>query len=123
MEENFSTDGDGDLVMMEEMDDFSYPKNDYVLNHVFVQDDKMELMDKLDKELGQERIRRHVNMVLHQLPLPMRTVFELATEHHFNVDEIAQIRNQSLEEVQQLLENARKSLETSFFNMHFEDSE
>jgi RNA polymerase sigma factor (sigma-70 family) len=123
MEENFSTDGDGDLVMMEELDDFSYPKNDYVLNHVFVQDNKQELMDKLDKELGQERIKRHVNMVLHQLPLSMRTIFELATEHHFNVDEIAKIRNQSLEEVQLLLENARKTLETSFFNRHFEDIE
>ncbi len=119
MEEKFSTDGDGDLVMMEEFDDSSYPKNDYVLNHVFVEDDSKEMTAQLDKKLGEEKIRRHADMVLQQLPLPMRTVFKLATEYQFTLQEIAMIRNQSFDEVQQLLENARKSLETSFFNRHF----
>ncbi|TLP81736.1 sigma-70 family RNA polymerase sigma factor [Maribacter sp. ACAM166] len=118
MEEKFSTDGDGDLVMMEELDDISYRKNDYVLNHVFVQDDNNEMIAQLDEKWGQENIRKHADMVLHHLPMPMRTVFELATEYHFNVEEIAQIRDQSLDEVQQLLEHARKSLEISFFNRY-----
>ncbi|MBU3024491.1 sigma-70 family RNA polymerase sigma factor [Zobellia galactanivorans] len=118
MEEKFSTDGDGDFVMIDELDDISYAKNDYVLNHVFIEDHNKELIAQLDKELGRENIRRHTTMVLHNLPLPMRTVFELATEFHFSVDEIAMIRNQSLEEVKQLLENARKTLEVSFFNRY-----
>ncbi len=118
MEEKFSTDGGGDYVMIEELDDISYPKNDYVLNHVFIEDDNKEIMDKLDKELGEEGIRKHTDMVLHQLPLPMRTVFELATEYQFTIEEIAIIRNQNFEEVRQLLENARKSLEVSFFNRY-----
>ncbi|WP_091868517.1 sigma-70 RNA polymerase sigma factor region 4 domain-containing protein [Pricia antarctica] len=122
MEEKFSTDGDGDLVMLEELDDISYPKNDYMLNHVFVEDDKKEIIDKLDKELGEKNIRRHADMVLHYLPLPMRTVFELATQYHFDVEEIAKIRNQSIQEIRELLENARKSLETSFLNRHFADN-
>lgn len=119
MEEKFSTDGDGDLVMIEELDDSSYPKNDYVLNHVFVEDDKKGFIDRLDKELGEENIRKHTAMVLHHLPMSMRAVFELATQYHFDVAEIAKIRNQSIQETSQLLENARKSLETSFFNRHF----
>lgn len=118
MEEKFSTDGDGDLVMIEELDDISYPKNDYVLNHVFVEDNKKEIMDQLDKDLGEENIRKHVAMVLHNLPLPMRTVFELATEYKFTLEEITLIRNQSLEEVRQLLESARKVLESSLFNRY-----
>lgn len=113
MEEKFSIDGGGDLVMIDELDDISYPKNDYVLNHVFIEDDKKELMDQLDKDLGKENIKRHTDMVLHYLPLPMRTVFELATEYQFSVSEIAIIRDQSLYEVKQLLENARQSLEAS----------
>jgi len=113
MEEKFSIDGGGDLVMIDELDDISYPKNDYVLNHVFIEDDKKELMDQLDKDLGKENIKRHTDMVLHYLPLPMRTVFELATEYQFSVSEIAIIRNQDLDEVKQLLENARQSLEAS----------
>lgn len=121
MEEKFSTDGDGDLVMIEELDDISYPKNDYLLNHVFIEDDKKKLQDKLDKELGEENIRKQARMVLHNLPLPMRTVFELATEYQFTLKEIAEIRNQSFEEVRQLLENARKSIEVSFFNRYATD--
>lgn len=118
MEEKFSTDGDGDYVMIEELDDISYPKNDYVLNHVFIEDYKNEIMDKLDKNLDEENIRKHTAMVLHNLPLPMRTVFELATAYQFTLEEITIIRKQSLEEVRLLFENARKSIEASFFNRY-----
>lgn len=118
MEEKFSTDGDGDFVMIDELDDISYPKNDYVLNHVFIEDDQKEIMDKLDKDLGEENIKKHTAMVLHYLPMPMRTVFELATEYQFSISQIAMIRNQNKEEVKELLENARKSIEASFFNRY-----
>ncbi len=118
MQEKFSTDGDGDLVMLDELDDISYPKNDYVLNHVFVEDDNNEMIAQLDEEWGEENIRKHADMVLYNLPIPMRVVFELATEHHFALEQIAMIRNQSFEEVRQLLEDARKALETSFYNRY-----
>lgn len=120
MEEEFSTDGDGDLLMLDELDDSSYNHNDYVLNHVFVENDKNQMISKLDEKLGRENVRKHASMVLHHLPFPMRTVFELATQYHFNVEQIAIIRGQSLAEVQQLLENARKSLEVSFLNRYVE---
>ena len=118
MEENYSTDGGGDYVMIEELDDISYPKNDYILNHVFVEDNKQKIQDKLDKELSDENINKHVNMVLYNLPLPMRSVFQLASEFQFSIEEIALIRSQSLEEVQQLLESAHKSIEVSFLNRY-----
>lgn len=118
MEEIFSTDGGGDYVMIEELDDISYPKNDYILNHVFVEDDNKDIMNKLDKELGDENIRKHTEMVLYHLPLAMRTVFELATKYQFTLEEIAVIQNENLEEVRRLYENARKSLEASFFNRY-----
>lgn len=118
MVEKFSTDGDGDLVMIDELDDISYLKNNNVLSHVFVADDNNEMNAQLDKALGEEKIRKHAALVLHNLPLPMRTVFELATEYQFTLEEIAIIRDHSFKEVRQLLENARKSLETSFLNVN-----
>ncbi len=42
MEERFSVDGDGDLVMEEELDDLSYRKNDYVLESAFIQSTNYE---------------------------------------------------------------------------------
>lgn len=118
MEEKFSTDGGGDYVMIEDLDDITYPKNDYVLNHVFVKDVDKEIIKKLDKDLGEENIRKHTAMVLHNLPHPMRTVFKLSTEYQFNLEEIAIIRNQSFEEVRSLLENARNSIKASLFNRY-----
>ncbi|MEQ8218729.1 MAG: sigma-70 family RNA polymerase sigma factor [Arenibacter sp.] len=118
MQEKFSTDGDGDLVMKEEWDDISYAKNDYVLNHVFVEDGDQKILVQLDKELGAENIRKHTEMVLHHLPMPMRTVYELFAEHQFDITEIAKIRNSSVEEVESLLEAARKSLRLSFLNRY-----
>lgn len=116
MEEKYSTDADGDLIMIDELDDISYPKNDYVLNHVFIENDQKEFFEKLDKDLSDESKRKHTNMVLYYLPLPVRAVFELAVEYQFSLADIATIRNQSLEEVQELLEIARKSIEVSFRN-------
>ena len=104
--------------MIDELDDISYSKNDYILNHVFIEEDKKEFIEKLDKGLGKEKIKKHTAMVLSQLPLPMRTVFELATEFQFSVSEIAVIRKQSIDEVEKLLQNARKGLEISLFNRY-----
>ena len=118
MEEKFSTDGDGDLVMIEELDDSSYRKNDYILNHVFIEDENKELIERLDTELDSERARKHTEMVLSHLPTPMRKVFELFTEHQFDVAEIAKIRNRTVQEVETLLGEARKSLRTSFSNRY-----
>jgi len=118
MAEKFSTDGDGDLVMIEELDDISYPKNDYVLNHAFVEDHKKEMMDALDKKLGRDQVNKHVGMLLDRLPRNMRTVFELATKYRFTLEEITIIRNQSLERVRELFETAQKVLESSLFNRY-----
>lgn len=116
MEEKFSTDGGGDLVMLEDLDDISYRKNDYVLNHVFVEDDTKNFIAQLDRELGEENIMKHTHMALHLLPAEMRAVFELFSEHQFELEEIAKIQNLTIKEVETLIETARKSLQASFFN-------
>ncbi len=118
MEEKFSTDGDGDLMMIEELDDISYPKNDYVLNPIFIEEEDNEIIKRLDRQLGAENIRRHAEMVLFHLPAPVRTVYELHTEHQFDAAEIAKIRNRSIKEVENLLETARKGLRASFLNRY-----
>lgn len=122
LELKFGFDADGDLVTMEEIDDISYRKDDYILTQVFVEDGKKETMVKLDKKMGREAIRKHTDVVLRHLPSPMSAVFELATEYQFDMNEIAGIRNQSLDEVQQLFEDTRKTLEASFLNRYLKDN-
>jgi len=118
MAENFSTDGDGDLVMLEELDDSSYNHNDYTLNHVFIKDDETELAKQLDKSLHDDDVNKHIHMVLHNLPLPMRTVFELATQQHLNLEEIAQLKNITHKDVEKLFNDAKKALQISLFNRY-----
>ena len=118
MEEKYSTDGGGDLLLIEELDDMSYNHNDYTLNHVFIEDKEKGMVENLDKELSEERIHNQIVMVLENLPLSMRTVFELFTNQQFTVKEIAEIRNSRVEEVEQLLKGAKKALQISFFNRY-----
>ena len=118
MAENFSTDGDGDLLMIEELDDSSYNKNDYTLNQVFIEDDENELTEQLDKTLNDEQINRHIKMVLNNMPLAMRTVFDLYNNQQFTLEEISTIKNSSVEEVEKHLKGAKKALQVSLFNRY-----
>lgn len=122
MEEKFTKDADGDYVMLEELADLSYNHNDYTLNHVFIEDSENELTEKLDKELSEKAIDRHVQLVLHNLPLPMRSAFELSAQQHLSLDEIAQIKNTTVNDVETLLKDARKALEISLVNRYVDNS-
>ena len=49
MKEEYSTDGDGDLVMLEELDDISYKNREYFLKNIFLDDSHEELMALLER--------------------------------------------------------------------------
>lgn len=114
MEEKYGRDGDGDFVMLEEMDDKSLNKDNYILDHVFITNEEKELADKLDASLNKERIERHMQLVLDKMDLPMRTVFELFANEGFTAKEISNIHDTTLAEVEKVLVTARKILRNSF---------
>ncbi|QXP58319.1 RNA polymerase sigma factor [Olleya sp. HaHaR_3_96] len=116
MVEKFSVEADGDLIMTEDLDDVSYHNSKYILNHVFVEDNEQELIKNLDKALEKEKINRHINLLLHNLPDRLQTVFELFTKQSFTLEEIAVILKSNVKEVEQLLNKARKSISRSLFN-------
>ncbi|PHR10913.1 MAG: RNA polymerase subunit sigma-70 [Aequorivita sp.] len=121
MQEKYSTDGGGDLLMIEELDDMSYNHNDYNLNEVFIEDNEKDLVEKIDEDISEEAIQNHINLVLHNLPLASRNVFELYTNQHLELEEIAQIQNTPVTEVEQLLKTAKKALHLSLFNRYSSD--
>lgn len=110
MEENYSRDGDGDFVMVEELDDISYNKNNYTLNQIFITDTEKELANKLDASLNNERLERHIAFVLDKMALPMRAVFQLYVDQGFTAEEISKIRKITIAKVEEYLANARKIL-------------
>jgi hypothetical protein len=78
MEEKFTIDGGGDFVMEEELSGQLKDTHAYTLKDVFVEDKDKELITKIDAELNAERINNHINMVLYNLPLTERNLFDLA---------------------------------------------
>lgn len=114
MEENYTQDGDGDFLLLEELDDKSVDKSNYSLNQVFITEEEKQLADKLDESLNKERIYRHIQLVLDKMNMPMRTVFELYANEGLTTEEIAEIRKTTLSQVEDLLSSARKLLKDSF---------
>ncbi|MGJ8716313.1 MAG: RNA polymerase sigma factor [Maribacter stanieri] len=114
MEENYTQDGDGDFLLLEELDDKSVDKSNYSLNQVFITEEEKQLADKLDESLNKERIYRHIQLVLDKMNMPMRTVFELYANEGLTTEEIAEIRKATLSQVEELLTSARKLLKDSF---------
>jgi DNA-directed RNA polymerase specialized sigma24 family protein len=121
MQEKFSTDGGGDLLMIEELDDFSYKRNDYSLSHVFVEDNEKGLVEKLDKQLGDDKINEHIELVLHNMPSVMRIVFYLYTNQKLHIEEIAELQKKTVNEVEKLLTDAKKVIQRSLFNRYSND--
>ncbi|WP_343329078.1 sigma-70 family RNA polymerase sigma factor [Polaribacter staleyi] len=121
MQEKFSTDGGGDLLMIEELDDLSYNHNDYSLDHVFVEDNEKVLADKLDKKIGEDKINEHIDLVLHKMPSAMRIAFYLFTNQKLRVDEIAEIQKKTIPEIEKLLSDAKKVIQRSLFNRYSVD--
>ncbi|WP_157503298.1 sigma-70 family RNA polymerase sigma factor [Mangrovimonas xylaniphaga] len=118
MEEQFSTDGDGDLLMIEELDDISYNKNDYLLNHVFIKDDEQDYIEKLDKELDEIKIQKHIAMVLKKLPIPMQSAFDLFANYNFTPTEIADLKQMKTIKAIQLIQTARNSIRDSLISRY-----
>ena len=118
MQEEFSAEGDGDLVMLEEFDDPSYPRYAYKISDVFVSDPQEGLMKELDAELKATEIHDHINMVLHHLPVPLRSVYDLAVNQGFKPYEIARIKGISVYQVEAYMAKVREiirlSLKTRF---------
>ncbi len=123
LQEKFSREADGDLVFLEELDDISYRNYERSMTSYFFGENQQLLIRRLDEEWGKDQIDRHLDIVLYHMPLEMQVVFDLLVFHHFSLEEIARIRNYSIEKVEQLLNKAQdvmgKSLYQRYTNTKF----
>ncbi len=113
MSEKFSAEADGDLIMREDLEDVSYHKSKQSLKHIFIEDNEKALIEKLDRDLSEEDVNRFTDLVLQNFPQPMHTVFELFTKQNFTLFQISEIMQRSVDEVEELLKEARAILYNS----------
>ncbi len=120
LDESFSTDGDGDLILLTDLDDISYRDHHYILRNIYLDDAHEDLMALMDTERGQKKVKRYLDTALYGMPADARSVFELATLEGFSSDEIARIKSLDEAEVEELLENARDLLRDQMNDRLFE---
>ncbi|WP_282069913.1 RNA polymerase sigma factor [Olleya namhaensis] len=118
MEEKYTKDADGDFLLIEELTDSSYNHNDYELKPVFIENDEVDFITKIDKQINKDTVKRHTSFVVNNLPAAMRHVFELYTNEKLTLEEIASIRQQTLDDVKQLLKDAKRALQVSLYNRY-----
>jgi len=118
MEENYTSNGEGHFLMLEELDDISYSKHDYSLADVFIENIEEDLFNKLSNKLSEQDIQRQIESALHSLPFHPRTIFELAVNQKFEIKEIADIKKMTIQEVEEILTKAKGIIRTNFINNH-----
>lgn len=116
MEEIFTRDADGDLIMLEEIDDLSYSKLDYTLEETFINHIEKDLIEKLNRSMTKKEIYRQIDTILFCLPFKMRTIFELSIYHNFKSSEISEIKKIHIQEVDAILAQAKNVFSRFYFN-------
>jgi RNA polymerase sigma factor (sigma-70 family) len=124
MTERYSVGADKHLKMLEEFDDPSYktksfPNYEYTLNDVFVDNDETKkIIEKLNNELTPEQITQHINMVVDELPIDERSIFQLSVFHGLDNSHIASIRKINISEVDEKLKIARERIVQTFIQRY-----
>lgn len=108
MKEEFSTDGDGDLVMIEELDDISYHLNDYTTDDLnLAVNEEENILEQLDEknvsDSGEEWIQDKLNKLLQELPLEQSAIFDLHVQSKLSKVEIAAVKGMTESEVEGVL--------------------
>ena len=114
MQEDFSVDGEGELMLIEEFDDPSYPKYEYTLNDALVVNPEHQWLQQLSADLGEPKVHQHIDMVLHRLPAPMKSIYDLAVNQKFSLPEISSIKGIPVESVESYLKETRQVICNSF---------
>lgn len=114
MQRDFGSTSDEDGMLLAEFDSPTYPNYEYQLSDTFIgEDPENEWLENLNDVLGTDEIHQHIDMVLHKLPAPMRSVYDLAVNQRFEPYEIAKIKRISVYQVERYLREAKASLRKS----------
>ncbi len=111
MNEAFSTDGDGDLLPLEELDDISYHQEDYKKQYFLLSDDTRRSVYRalgIEAEPEEDETEK-VEYFLRHLPEETRNIFELYTFGSLPVGEIAGLLSLNEENVEHALVTIRQT--------------
>ncbi len=113
MDESFTTDGDGDLMPVEELDDISYHQDDYKPQIFLASDDtRREIYRTLgisEEKTPDETEETHIERFVLNLPKESRNIFELKTYGLLSEKEIADVLSVEVSQVENVLVSLQKA--------------
>lgn len=113
LEEHFTTDGDFDLIMNEELDDISYHQNNpssHLLDSEEVQQDVISFLELNDKDyLKKEENKRNIRSMYRILPLQTSNVIDLYILGKLNLKDIANILETEIVEVKRIVQFVKEN--------------
>lgn len=117
MEEEFSTDGDGDLVMLEELDDISYHLDEYTTDDInLAVDDEERIMEELDEgnsaHSKEDILNKKINTLMHELPWEDSGVYDLYIHGNLSFEEIAVVKDKEPKEIENIVKKVEMHLKS-----------
>jgi hypothetical protein len=114
LEENFTVNGDNDLIMNEELDDISYHQNDHELHSLASdgsQENVLELLDIEDTTIFDKKENMNVfDRMYKMLPLQTSNVVDMYILGKLNIREISLILNVNILEVKRIIDFVKENI-------------
>ena len=110
LEESYTTNGDYDLIMKEDLNDICYHQNDTKKQPFIYDDSDSEILKIVDSETpSEEKKQRLLGKFYSWLPMNTSKIIDLFVFGKLNFEEIATIRGITSQEVKETLITVRKS--------------
>lgn len=103
MEEDYTVDGDFDIVPMEELDDYEAPHPVYSVNHLEYDPDEHSTLDDLILKMSDKELHNAIEKDLMKLSMLKRTIMDLYLLEHMNYQKIATIKGIPILEVEKII--------------------
>jgi RNA polymerase sigma factor (sigma-70 family) len=106
LEEKYTADAEGELLMEEEFDDVSYKTKFYDPVEFLEDQETLKSIESRLSEFDKKQLHKEIQKLLLKLPEEDRTIFDLFWIVGLPMNQIARIRNISLEKTEEALKRA-----------------
>lgn len=113
LEEKYILDSSGDPIMMEELDEYEmeYPESLLGIEDAYlVSGSEKETIDQISDKLSRKQLKEMIRNELINLPLRHQAVYDLFFFEQNSIDDIAQIKNETSERVEEIIEEVKDYL-------------
>lgn len=115
LEEKYVFDSSGDPIMIEDLDEYEYPESLMGIEEAYlVSGSEKETVDKISDKLSRKQMKEMIRNELVNLPLRHQSVYDLFFFEQTSIDDIALIKNESPDRIEEIIEEVKDFLKRRF---------